>query len=345
MTDAPDPTNVAVILVNWNGWRDTIDAVRGCLALERGMARLTIVVCDNGSTDGSMERISQWALGLEDRPVSRDWPLHIDAALRPGALVQMTSADQSSVFMPPSIASAPPLILIDTEANLGFAGGNNVGIRWALAQGCSHVWLLNNDAVPEPSALRLLLAACPAEDPVLAGSMLLDLCAPPRVQALAGVINLQSFTTRHLAVGLDAAAVTKAGLAALTDGHEMLYPIGASMLATRTFVAQVGLLSEDYFLYFEEPDWVMRAAAVSARVTIVPSSWVYHRHGASTGRSLRSMAIYYRSRILACARFAPSRRLAVSFDIAFNAAKAIARGRTVPIRAAWRALTGRVVVP
>src|SRR5664279_2479168 len=95
-----------IILLNWNGWQDTIACVESCRKLSYPNFRILIV--DNGSTDNS------------------------EAILR---------------------ERLPDIELLQTGANLGFAGGNNVGIRHALAQGADYVWLLNNDTVVDAEAL------------------------------------------------------------------------------------------------------------------------------------------------------------------------------------------------
>ncbi len=97
MTAQPD---VTCILLNWNGWRDTVECLK---ALKECRYRnLTIIVVDNGSTNDSVARIR---------------------------------------------AAHPDVLLLESGKNLGFAGGNNIGIRYALAQGAEYVWLLNNDTV------------------------------------------------------------------------------------------------------------------------------------------------------------------------------------------------------
>ncbi|HVA32725.1 MAG TPA: glycosyltransferase family 2 protein, partial [Candidatus Baltobacteraceae bacterium] len=109
--------SVAAVVLNWNGWRDTLECLASVLNAER--VPDVVVVCDNGSADGSLEHIRGWVRerGLEER-----------------------------------------ISLIDIGVNLGFAGGNNVGIAFALERGVDFVWILNNDVVVHATTLSRMLS-------------------------------------------------------------------------------------------------------------------------------------------------------------------------------------------
>lgn len=139
-----------IVILNWNGWRDTVECLSSVLTLTD--AHYRIVVCDNGSTDGSVAAIRNWADGsLESRP--RPSPALAHLAPSPLQSVPMLNLRLRDIADAP-LAGDAQLILIENEANLGFAAGNNPGIRYALAQpDMSHVWLLNNDTLVEPDTL------------------------------------------------------------------------------------------------------------------------------------------------------------------------------------------------
>ena len=334
------------MLVNWNGWRDSIDCIRSCLALDHSARR--IILCDNNSADGSADIIASWAAGTFDVPIAEDCPLQLDPQARPASFARLDRAAAEAG----DDSTGAELIIVQTGGNLGFAGGNNVGMRWALARGCSHVWLLNNDTVVSADSLTRLLSASRAAKAGLTGGMLADYEQPDRVQAFAGAMSLSTFTGRHLGVG--ERLPLPEPVRAIIDRHplragEEHYPVGASILASADFLRDVGLMNEEYFLYYEEIDWVMRNSG-RWPVVLAPESIAYHRQGASAGtsaegRSVGSVAFLYRSRLRAAARFAPDRLRAVRRAILWEAARALARGRTVKSRAAWRALREQVAVP
>ena len=203
-----------------------------------------------------------------------------------------------------------------------------------------------------PDALTALEAALDAPDVGLAGSVLVEYDDPAHVQAYAGAVSRRSFRGRHLGQGL--AVAERAAIAARVGGAELrrdeiLYPVGASMLATRAFVTDIGLMEEGYFLYYEEADWVLRGLP-RYRAVIAPDSLVYHKHGASAGStreggSARSTGFLFRSRLRIARTLAPRSMPWVVLGLVNEGGRALLRGRTGKARAAWRALTGQVRVP
>lgn len=253
---------VFVVLVNYNGWRDTVECLESLSCSTHPDFR--VIVCDNGSTDGSIGRITAWA---EAR----------GAGL--GAVV-MTRREAEAGGTP---QGAGDLVLIDCGGNLGFAGGNNVGLRYALAAGdCDLVWLLNNDTAVHPDAMGSLVRRL-AETPRagLACSTLVHYHDRARVQALGG-----GWYCAPLALAWHLGRLTRWPRQVnprAVEAH-MSYPVGASLMVTRPFLEAVGLLCEDYFLYFEELDWMLRNAGRFG-VVYAPDSLVYHKVGGSIGTS------------------------------------------------------------
>lgn len=336
--------SVAIVMVNWNAWQDTIACIQSCLALDYPAFR--IMVCDNGSHDGSLERIAEWASGEVKAPVHPACPVPLPAPRLPRGVAKLDRAAAEDG----DDGEGAELVLVDTGGNLGFAGGNNVGLRWMLARGIDHAWLLNNDTVVPPDALARLVDEALADPGLgLIGSVMIEYHRPDTLQAYAGAIDLRTFRARHLGSGWPANAVGAAIAADPLRAHEVLYPVGASMLATGPFLRWVGLMEESYFLYYEEADWVLRARAVF-RASLAPASRVYHKIGASAGStpqgvSSRSVGFLYRSRLLAARQFAVGQLPRVTLGILAEAGRALVKGRTGRAIGAFNALTGRVRVP
>jgi len=254
-------SRVYVILVNWNGWRDTLECLESLLLLE--YADFRILVCDNGSTDDSLQQIKTWA------------------GHHQVGLIEYRRAEAESGG---DLAADPVLTLIRNRENLGFAGGNNVGLRHGLARGdADYYWLLNNDTVVEPDALTHLVARMRQHPRVgISGSTLRLYHNRERTQALGG-----GYYCRWIGLPWHYGRFT--GRVGRIDRQEraesrMNYVEGASMVVSRQFLLEVGLLSEDYFLYFEEADWAIRA---KGRFTLgyASQSIVYHKVGGSIGTS------------------------------------------------------------
>lgn len=220
--------------------------------------------------------------------------------------------------------------LLRSARNLGFAGGNNLGIRSALERGYEHILLLNNDAAVEPATIGALLAA--ARDRVGIVGAALD--EPDGVTIGGGRIDRWTFTS-----------------APVRDPRETPdYVSGACMLVRREVFEQVGLFDERYFFYFEDADLCLRARAAGWELAVAPGARVRHRLGAtvsrgSSGRSARADELQAEAGGVFIARHGGRRApLALGLRLAGIAAKRLARrqpGRIVPVSRAllrgWKA--------
>jgi hypothetical protein len=334
---------VAIILVNWNGWRDTIECMQTCLALDYPKVRL--VVCDNASTDESVENIVAWAEGRFHYPLKVGAPVTGSLARLPHSLLVLDreAAEQGG-------GGDAELVIVRTGANLGFAGGNNVGLRWAIAQSCDYAWLLNNDTVVPADTLDHLVDTMRADPSVgLCGSIMIEYDQPGVMQGYAGCMDRRTYRGRHLGAGLPSDDPREAMRADPAKASETVYPIGASILVSRPFLDDIGLMEEEYFLYYEEIDWVLRGLP-RYRVEVALNSKVYHKVGSSAGStpqglSSRSVGYLYRSRLKIARRFARGRVYRVVLGIVVEAGRAALRGRSGRVIGALRALTGRVRTP
>jgi GT2 family glycosyltransferase len=275
---------VYIIVLNWNGWRDTIECLESVLRLD--YPDYKVVVCDNGSSDGSLDQIRHWARGeiiAEARGPSLA-ALTSPPVPKPIELVEVNLAGASM----DGKKSAARLLLIQTGANLGFAGGNNVGLRYALNRwDCDFAWVLNNDTVVRPDALSHLVRRMRERpDAGICGSTLLYYDDPTKVQACGGSIynkwvarggHIGRFAdVRHLGTARWCAADPR------EVERKLAYVVGASMLVRRSFLEHIGLMDESYFLTFEEIDWATRGKG-RFKLAYAPLSIVYHREGAATG--------------------------------------------------------------
>jgi GT2 family glycosyltransferase len=289
--ETPSQTSVArvyVVVLNWNGWRDTIECLESVFRLE--YPDFQVIVCDNGSSDGSVEQIRRWARG-EIAVEARNPALAelVSPPIRKPIALSEIGDDKDCLH---GGAGIPRLLLIKTGANLGFAGGNNVALRYILEL-CDFdfAWLLNNDTVVRPDALSQLVHRMKERtDAGICGSTLLYYDEPSKVQAWGGSIWNTWVARGGILGNLETA---KAVPPVSEVERKMAYVVGASMLVRRQFLEQIGLMDEGYFLTSEEIDWATRA---KGRFTLAyaPGSLVYHREGAITGAhrdpSLRSIA-------------------------------------------------------
>ena len=185
----------------------------------------------------------------------------------------------------------PDVELIETGANLGFAGGCNAGIREAIRGGAAFVWVLNNDTRPEPGALRAAVNEAIRDGSVgIVGSVLRRMDGSGRVEAWGGgSINRWVLTTRQW-----------------TEPHRERpdHILGASMLLRRELLADVGLFDEGFFFYFEDTDLSRRATARGWKLAVARDSVVFHRGGATVhGKGLARSDAFERQHVRGSGRF------------------------------------------
>lgn len=212
-----------------------------CLESLRNLtySNYTVVVCDNDSSDGSEKEILEWA--SQNRKIFR-------------------------------------FKFLQTGHNLGFAGGNNVGIRYALANGADYIWLLNNDTTVESSALTFMVRYMEDNKNIgVCGSRLLSYYDHDQIAGLGGWYNPVFGTSGHILYKND---LTK-----------LAYIIGASMLFRRDLFENIGLLQDDYFLYYEELDIAERIRG-KYEMGVSLNSIVYHKEGASIKNESSFSAFY-----------------------------------------------------
>jgi GT2 family glycosyltransferase len=196
----------------------------------------------------------------------------------------------------------PDVELVRSEENLGFAGGNNLGLERAGEFGADHVLVLNNDAEVEPGAVRALVEeAARRPDAASLGSKIL-FAEPPDLIWFAGA----RFDPRAGYNG------RQLGYRERDDGrydavHETDRACGAAMLVPRAVLDAVGGFDEELFLYSEDVEWSLRARRAGYRHYVVPASVVRHRVSAAGGGESSPLTLYYglRNTLVVCERYAP----------------------------------------
>jgi GT2 family glycosyltransferase len=188
------------------------------------------------------------------------------------------------------MASPPDLELIETGSNLGYAGGNNLGIRHALEHGADFVLVLNNDTTVDPALLDELIAA--AERNPAAG------CFAPWIFYMDDPERLW-FTRAEWA--REDAAFTAPGKGRLaselpSEPAPTEYVCGAALFFRAGVARQIGMLDERFFLVYEDSDWCFRARQAGFACVTVPSARVWHKVGTSFGSEASPLRTYFSSR-------------------------------------------------
>lgn len=209
----------------------------------------------------------------------------------------------------------PDVEVIENRTNLGFAGGNNVGIRRAFESRADYVWLLNNDTIVDKNALVMLVDAMKGDRVGVTGSKIYF--APRReyhkeryikedrghvLWYAGGVIDWKNMYAAHR-------GVDEVDRGQYDRTEETPFVTGCSMMVKKEAVNAVGMLDEKLFMYFEDVDLCLRAKYRGWRCVYVPGSIVWHVNAGSSGRPGSRLHEYYqtRNRLIMGMRYAPIR--------------------------------------
>lgn len=180
----------------------------------------------------------------------------------------------------------PFIRTLRSEKNLGFAGGNNLGI--SIAQG-KYLFLLNNDIIITSDTIHLLVRRLVSSNKIAGVSPLIRDYTEPHAIQFAGYTKLSSITLRNRAIGRG--RINKDRYPA----RRTPYLHGAAMLVKKKVVDKLGPMPEDYFLYYEELDWCTYMNMEGYELWYDPACEVWHKDSSSTGKG-SPLQCYYLSR-------------------------------------------------
>jgi GT2 family glycosyltransferase len=264
-----------IILVNWKRAIDTCNCI---ISLEQIIdVDWYAVICENGSPDNSSIELRTF---LAEQYTER---VRVNAELDIFDYYSTSNLD------------VPRVTLILSPSNLGFAGGNNLAYRHALADANEEfVWFLNNDTEVEHGTLSRMIERMRQDSSIgICGNTIVYAHDRKTVQVFGGAAYYP--LVGHI-IEIGRGKSWPCTVDANVVETRMCYVSGASALVTNEFINRVGLMCEDYFLYYEEIDWAERARRAGFRLGYAPQAVVYHKEGAvlGTGSSAtRSMLSEY----------------------------------------------------
>lgn len=236
---------IGVVIVTYT----SNDVILGCLnsLIDSDYTDLRVMVCDNNSPDDTVDLVRNWAAENQ-----------IDFA--------MDAPEQRA-----------RVTLLQVGVNKGFAGGVNAGLRAFLDQeDVDLFWVLNPDCEVTPNTASAFARAAQEAGPfALMGGRILYTEGDKSIQSDGGHIGRKTGICRNVNQGL------LPGNAQAPDGGSLDYIAGANMVASRHFLETGGLLTEDYFLYYEEVDWAFQRKDLP--LVFSAEAFVYHHNGTSIG--------------------------------------------------------------
>lgn len=280
-------SKVAIIILNWNGWEDTIECLESIYQIAYPL--YDIILVDNGSKDNSIQKIKDYAEG-KIKVESQFFDYSPDN--KPLYLKEFTKNElDASVSIKKTIDSLAPsknLIIIKNDNNYGFAEGNNIGIRFALNNlNPDYILLLNNDTVVDPYFLKELITVAESDSLIgILGPTVYEYKSPQVIQSAGAkiywnkgeVINLTPNENKY------------------SDEPENVDSvIGCALLAKSELFHKIGYLNKDYFAYLEETEWCVRVSKASYKIVYVPKGKIWHKGGA-TSNKITGFTLFHHTR-------------------------------------------------
>jgi GT2 family glycosyltransferase len=203
--------------------------------------------------------------------------------------IEIIVVDNASQKDDPAMISQlyPEVVFIQSKENLGFAGGNNLGIRQAKGE---YILLLNNDTEVDPGFIEPLVDKLKSDSNIGAVSPKIRFFYSSDTIQYAGITPFTSVTLRQYLIGLG-----EVDSGQYDTSCETFSIHGAAMMVPLSVVLEVGLMAELYFLYYEEHDWAERIKRAGYKVFYVPQSLVLHKESISTGKQ-SPLKTYYITR-------------------------------------------------
>jgi GT2 family glycosyltransferase len=250
----PADAHVAVVILTWNGKRDTLACLDSLAECPRD--RVSTIVVDNASTDGTV------------------------AAVR---------------------HRHPSVHIVENPQNLGFAEGNNVGIRHALEVGAECVLVLNNDTLVADGTVPLLVRELSRHPDAAALCPLIYFFEPADLIWYGGAIFDPSKGRSGRVMHYRERSVGD------PETHSTDRATGAAMLVPSNVFREAGLFDSSLFLQFEDVEWSLRARAAGYNIYVAPCAELWHKVSVASGGEHSPLISYYgtRNHLEVCRRFAP----------------------------------------
>ena len=263
---------VTIIILNWNGWQDTIECLKSLNKVNYD--DFEVIVIDNGSTDDS-------AVKLKEFINSFNFNFRISNFLPTGDLPQGDNL----------------------QSNKGFAGGVNAVIHNIkhTAHDTDYFLLLNNDTIVASDFLKKMVSVAEIDEKIgIAGPMIYFYDKLDYINSAGSKINW--LMNRGEYIGYNEKDNGQFG----NNHYEVDYISGACLLIKKEIIDKIGLMPEEYFLYYEDTDWNFQAKKVDYKSVLIPTAKIWHKESAST-KKIGAKYVYYhvRNGILFNKRCAP----------------------------------------
>ncbi|MDD3141071.1 MAG: glycosyltransferase family 2 protein [Lachnospiraceae bacterium] len=181
--------------------------------------------------------------------------------------------------------SFPDVVVLNSEKNGGYAHANNIGIQFAIDKGAEYVLLLNNDTVVEKSFLTELVLNSNKE--TIAVPYIFEFKHKTKLQAAGGQILWHKGKTKGIGEGVSVKKINN------LKPKQVSFASGCCLLINTEIIKRLGVLREDFYMYFEDTDYSIRALKNNIKMNAVPTSIIYHKKSLSMGGYNNPKTQYY----------------------------------------------------
>ena len=269
---------VAVIILNWNSWRDTIECLESIQKVD--YSNLEVIVVDNASKDESIEKISSWCSRNEVWQQLLQGPddINIESVVKP--VIHEDSKSKGPIQQ---------LLLMRLSKNAGFCIGNNIGMKQAAVNGSAFLLILNNDTIVTPTFLKPMVEAAQQEENVgLVGGVICYAENPDLIWFAGGSFD-KYLESRRLFDG------ERYSSTAFDQIHDTDWISGCMTLIPRRIYDLLGGYYEGFFIWSEEWDYSLRVKNAGYRLVIASRGRIFHKVGRSLG-IMKPLSYYYGTR-------------------------------------------------
>ncbi len=176
----------------------------------------------------------------------------------------------------------PNIVLLENTVNLGFAGGNNIGINYALEHGTDYVLILNSDTVVDKQLVGEMISVASQDKQIgMVTCKMLYYDEPERLWYAGGEINKLTLWSRHI-------GHYKIDSQRYSNIREISFVTGCCMLVRRSLIEKIGMFDEIFFTYSEDVDWSLRARKAGFKLMYVPTSKLWHKVGGIIRKNTRT---------------------------------------------------------
>jgi GT2 family glycosyltransferase len=256
---------VSIVLLNYNGYKDTIDCFKSLQKIT--YQNYDVIIVDNDSPNKSMDKIIEY---MKNNDIDYDFYLSPGDAMSENPVTSKVH-------------------LIQSGENKGYGHGNNIGIKYTLQNNADYTLVLNNDTIVTPDFLEPMVTMCENDKNIgIASGKILFYDKPDTIWFNGGSYSPCTAKVKHFNFNeKDIGQVPK---------EPITFISGCMWLIPRKTFEKVGYINENYFMYVEDLEFCQRVLKKGYKLKVTKDGNVYHKVGSSTGGQFLSFSVYWRVR-------------------------------------------------